>query len=273
MGSDLFNLKDRTVVVTGGMGQLGQQFSLSLVQAGARVACVDVVKEPRKGDQKFLELLSEKKQLKAFTTDITKPEEIKKTFQEIKSSMGVPWGLVNNAALDSPPNASLEENGPFESYPEASLRKIMDVNVLGTTFACQVFGEAMAQNDGGSIINIASIYGLVSPNQDIYEFKREGGKPWFKPVAYSISKSAVFNLTRYLATYWAKQNVRVNTITPAGIFNNQDQKFLDEYLKRMPMGRMAKPDELNGAVVFLMSDASSYMTGSNLVIDGGWTAW
>lgn len=130
----------------------------------------------------------------------------------------------------------------------------------------------MAEGDGGSIINIASIYGAVSPDQSLYEFKRRNGEEFYKPVAYSASKSGIYNLTRYLATYWAKKKVRVNSLTPGGVFNNQPKGFLEAYCGRIPIGRMAEPHEYSGAVIFLASRASSYMTGANLVIDGGWTA-
>jgi len=184
-----------------------------------------------------------------------------------------PTGLVNNAALDSPPGAPAEENGPFETYPEESFDRVMEVNTKGVFLCCQVFGGQMASAGRGSIVNICSTYGVVSPDQTIYDYRREGGETFYKPVAYSVSKSSLLNLTRYLATYWAPREVRVNTLTLAGVFNDQDERFLANYTKRVPLGRMAHEDEYSGAVVFLMSDAASYMTGSNMVIDGGWTAW
>jgi len=145
--------------------------------------------------------------------------------------------------------------------------------VKGTLLCCQVVGAAMARERRGSIVNVSSVYGLLSPQQDLYEFRRQGGESFTKPVAYSVSKSAILNLTRYLATYWAKSGVRVNTLTLAGVFDDQPEEFLEAYTERVPLGRMADAREALGAVVFLASDASSYMTGANLVVDGGWSAW
>jgi len=147
----------------------------------------------------------------------------------------------------------------------------MDVNVKGVMLCCQVFGAAMAKAQRGSIINIGSIYGVVSPDQSLYEYRRTKGEAFYKPAAYSASKSALYTLTRYLATYWAP-HVRVNILTLAGVFNHQDPAFLETYQRRMPMRRMARADEYGGALVFLLSDASSYMTGAELRLDGGWTA-
>jgi NAD(P)-dependent dehydrogenase (short-subunit alcohol dehydrogenase family) len=175
--------------------------------------------------------------------------------------------------VGSPPDAPAEEVGPFEDYPGESFDRVMQVNVKGTLLACQVIGARMADEGRGSIVNVSSIYGMLSPVQELYDFRRDSGETFFKPIAYSVSKSALYNLTRYLATYWAKSGVRVNTLTLAGVWNGQPQEFLDAYTARMPLGRMADASEVVGPVVFLASDASSYVTGANVVVDGGWSAW
>jgi NAD(P)-dependent dehydrogenase (short-subunit alcohol dehydrogenase family) len=150
---------------------------------------------------------------------------------------------------------------------------VMNVNVKGTLLCCQAIGSRMAAEGRGSIVNVSSVYGMLSPVQHLYEFRRRGGEEFYKPIAYSVSKSALYNLTRYLATYWAKSGVRVNTLTLAGVWNGQPQEFLDAYAARIPVGRMADVKEVVGPVVFLASDASSFVTGANLVADGGWSAW
>jgi NAD(P)-dependent dehydrogenase (short-subunit alcohol dehydrogenase family) len=259
---DLFSLAGRIAVITGGSGKLGQQFAQVMVAYGAKVILLDLLQPPMRQNH-----------VHYFKVDITKRKQIEDAAAMICKKWTVPKILVNNAVLDSPPNAPASENGPFESYPEDSFDRIMNVNVKGTFLCCQVFGGLMAEARAGSIINICSTYGLLSPVQEIYEYKRRTGSQWYKPAPYSVSKSAILNLTRYLGTYWAKKNVRVNTLTPGGVFNNQDKEFLAEYCRRIPVGRMADSNELNGAIVFLASDASSYMTGANLVVDGGWSAW
>ena len=257
----LFDLAGRVAVVTGGMGQLGRVCVAGLAERGMRVAILDIVAgEVPDG-------------VRAYGVDITDRGAVERAEHEIEAEWGVPHLLVNNAALDSPPDAPADEVGPFESYPEASFDAVMDVNVKGALLSCQVIGGAMAREGRGSIVNVSSVYGLLSPVQDVYEFRRARGETFFKPVAYSVSKSAILNLTRYLATYWAKAGVRVNTLTLAGIWNDQPAEFLDAYEARVPLGRMLRAEEALGAVVFLASDASSYVTGSNVVVDGGWSAW
>ena len=270
MKNNLFDLNDRVVVVTGAMGQLGREFCLALSRAGARVAALDQLADEKAAQAAFG---ADAANILPVRADVTRRDSLEAAVRTVEVELGVPHGLVNAAAVDAPPNASAEENGPFESYPESSWDRVMEVNVKGTLLCCQTIGGEMAAAGRGSIVNISSIYGLVSPDQRIYDYRRESGAPFFKPAAYSASKSALLNLTRYMATYWAPNNVRVNTVTFGGVFNGQDDRFLAGYSAKVPLGRMARADEYNGAIVFLLSEASSYMTGSNLVIDGGWTAW
>ena len=261
MSDPLFDLDGRVAVVTGGMGQLGQVYLAGLVERGMRVASFDVVAG------------AVPEGVRAYDVDVTDRPSIARALDDLVAEWGVPHLLVNNAGLDSPPDAAAAEVGPFEDYPEATFDAVMDVNVKGTLLCCQLVGGAMAKEGRGSIVNVSSVYGLLSPPQGLYEFRRAQGETYFKPVAYSVSKSAILNLTRYLATYWAKEGVRVNTLTLAGVWNDQPKEFLDAFATRSPMGRMLDAREAVGAVVFLAADASSYVTGSNVVVDGGWSAW
>jgi NAD(P)-dependent dehydrogenase (short-subunit alcohol dehydrogenase family) len=270
MTQQLFDISGRVVIVTGGLGQLGRQYAGALAQAGARVAALDLANDPGPA---LAKIEASRDQLTYVQADVASRASLERALAAIEDKWGPPFGLINNAALDSPPNAPAEENGPFETYPEASWDKVMEVNVKGVMLCCQVFGQAMAMAGRGSVVNIGSTYGLVSPDQRLYEYRQESGPPFFKPIAYSASKSALLNMTRYLATYFAPKGVRVNTLTLGGVFNNQDPRFLAGYCAKVPLGRMARPEEYNGAIVFLMSEASAYMTGTNLVMDGGWTAW
>lgn len=264
----VFDVSNEVVLITGAAGQLGGEYARAFLVQGARVAGLDL----RLGGV-CASLAAEYPERFMFcAADVTSKASLQAALVEVGGRLGTPTVLVNNAAIDSPPSAPLEENGPFEDYPEASWDKVIDVNLKGVYLCCQVFGAAMALAGRGSIINIASIYGVVAPDQNLYEYRRQRGEVFFKPVAYSASKSGILNLTRYLAVYWARKGVRVNSLTIAGVFNHQEQAFLDVYCSRIPVGRMADADEYNGAVLFLASPAARYMTGSNLVIDGGWTA-
>ena len=208
--------------------------------------------------------------------NITDKASINRVLDSIEAKWGVPDGLVNNAGVDTQPSAPPEVSGPFEEFPEEVFREVVEVNLVGTFLMTQQVGKRMKQaGKGGSIINVGSIYGVVSPVQDIYSYKKEDtGIPFVKPVAYSAAKSGLYNFTRYCATYWGRDGIRVNTLTLSGVErSDQDPRFQKNYTNRIPIGRMAKAHEYNGAVVFLLSDASVYMTGSNVVVDGGWTAW
>lgn len=264
----LFDVSREIVLITGVSGQLGGEYAKAFLQRGAHVVGLDM--RPSVGSDALARDYPENYFF--CMADVTDKTTLQDALAEVEKRLGAPSVLVNNAAIDSPPSAPPEENGPFEEYPEASWDKVMDVNLKGVYHCCQVFGTAMAKAGNGSIINIASIYGVVSPDQNLYEYRRQRGEVFYKPIAYAVSKSGILNMTRYLAVYWAKKNVRVNTLTIAGVFNNQEQAFLDAYCGRIPVGRMAGANDYNGSVLFLASPASRYMTGANLVIDGGWTA-
>jgi len=268
MKKDLFDVENLVVVITGISGQLGFEYGKEFLLRGAKVVGLDislsnysrVLYDDFKSNFLFIE------------SDVTNKQSLINARLKVNSIFGSTDVLVNNAAIDSPPSSPLAENGPFEDYPIESWDRVLDVNLKGVFLACQVFGPDMVRKNGGSIINIASIYGIVSPDQSLYNYRRERGEIFYKPVAYSASKSGVINLTRYLAVYWAKNNIRVNSLTIAGVFNNQDIEFLNVYCERIPMGRMANSSEYNGTVIFLASKASVYMTGHNIVVDGGWTS-
>ena len=265
-----FDLADRTIIVTGGLGQLGAAFANALLDAGARVAVVDISDDRSRAKIPLQEVGEDR--LRLFKADVTSKASLKAALDQIEAAWGAPYGLINNAAIDAPPDAPASENGPFEDYPESSLGRMLDVNVKGVVYCCQVFGRAMAKAGRGSIINISSIYGVLSPDQSLYQYRRDRGEDFYKPVGYSVTKSALMNLTRYLAVYWGKAGVRVNTLTFAGVFANQESAFLEPYTKKVPLGRMADPGDYEGPIVFLMSDAARYMTGANVVVDGGFTA-
>jgi NAD(P)-dependent dehydrogenase (short-subunit alcohol dehydrogenase family) len=272
MMDQLFDVRDMVVVVTGGLGQLGRQFSRVLCARGARVAIFDVATEEARLDKPLLQAQNEG-QLMLIDADVTRRDTLARAMAVVEQTWGSPSGLINNAALDSPPDARPEENGPFETFPEDSWDQVMQVNAKGVFLTCQVVGGRMAEVGRGSIVNVSSIYGLVSPDQRLYEYRRQKGEVFYKPAAYSASKSCLFNLTRYLATYWGPRAVRVNTITLGGVFSKQDSIFLENYTARVPLGRMATEADYDGTILYLLSAASSYMTGANIVIDGGWTAW
>jgi len=206
--------------------------------------------------------------------DITRRDSVEALRSAVQKAFGRVDVLVNNAAVndmfESP--AAGAELSKFENYPIELWQKSLDVNVTGTFLCAQVIGAAMAREQQGSIINIASTYGIVAPDQSIYQ-KPDGSQSFYKSASYPTTKGAVIALTKFIATYWGKVGVRCNAISPGGVENGQDAYFIENYSRKTPLGRMSRPTELAGALVFLASDASSYVTGSNVVVDGGWTVW
>ena len=261
---NIFDIKDKIIILTGGSGKLGSIYTNHLIDNGA-VICNFDINTPSDNLNKLLD-----KNYFFFKTDLTKKEDISESLNQVINELGVPDALINNAALDSPPGSEEDQNGPFEDYPEIAWDKIMEANLKSVFLSCQIIGAEMAKNNSGSIINISSHYGIISPDQRIYEYRE---KVFNKPISYSASKSGILNMTRYLSTYWGNKNVRVNTLTLGGVLDNQDKEFIENYSSKVPLGRMANESEYNGAIQFLISSASSYVTGSNMIIDGGWTAW
>ena len=277
MRDELFDVSNKICIVTGGLGQIGKNFAKALYERDARVAIFAAHPTPERVESIFPAAQYQQDRLKVYKVDINKKDTIEAALDQMRQAWpDAPAVLVNCAGIDTQPSAPPEVSGPFEKFPEEVFREVVDVNLVGTFLMTQAVGARMvAAGKGGSIINIGSIYGMVSPIQDIYAYKEERtGVPFIKPVAYSAAKSGVYNLTRYCATYWGKKGIRVNTLSPAGVWRDtQDETFIQNFTARMPMGRMSREDEYNGAVIFLASKASSFMTGANLVIDGGWTAW
>jgi NAD(P)-dependent dehydrogenase (short-subunit alcohol dehydrogenase family) len=271
----LFSVEGKVVVVTGGLGQIGAEFVKALHARGAKVAVLSRSASAESARRSLGEIATDAR-VWIHAADITNKASIDSALDDLEAKWGVPDALINNAGLDTQPSAPPEVSGPFEDFPEAVFREVVEVNLIGTFLMTQAVGARMRKaGKSGSIVNVGSIYGMVSPVQDIYAYRKERtGVPFIKPVAYSAAKSGIYNLTRYCATYWGRDGIRVNTLTPSGVERDtQDATFKANYTARMPIGRMARADEYNGAVIFLISDASVYMTGSNLVVDGGWTAW
>ena len=266
---ELFSLKNKVAIVTGALGLIGKNHCLALADAGANIVVCDL--DESKCNE-FASSLSTKSI--GVGVDITNKSSVENLRDKTLSEFGRIDILVNNAAINDMfgNSQAATEQSMFENYPLEMWQKSMDVNVTGTFLCSQIIGSEMAKSGKGSIINVASTYGLVGPDQSIYK-KPDGSQSFYKSPAYSATKGAIVNFTRFLATYWGNKGVRVNTLTPGGVENNQDEYFVNNYSSKTPLGRMAQPTDYKGAIIFLASDASSYMTGANLIVDGGWTAW
>lgn len=274
-----FDLTGKVALVTGAVGLLGKEHCKALRGAGADVVVADVNEAAVNAFATELAgsagpASGKGGRVLGVSVDVTRKASLEKARDRVLGELGRLDALVNNAAINDmfeSPQAGAELS-KFENYPLDLWQRSIDVNVTGVFLCCQVLGTPMAEAGRGSIINVASTYGLVGPDQSIY-VKPDGTQTFFKSASYPATKGAVLSFSRFLAAYWGKAGVRVNTLCPGGIENGQEPYFLENYGKKTPLGRMGKRDEMGGAIVFLASDASSYMTGSAVVVDGGWTAW
>lgn len=266
----MFDLTGRVAVVTGGVGILGRRFCAALADHGASVAVVDI----DEGEAcSFARELSQIYAVKCsgHGVDIADPDAIAPMADAVESAIGPITILHNNAATKGDDLEKLF--AATEDYTPETWRQIMSVNLDGAFYVAKEVGGRMAANGKGSIIQTSSIYGVMAPDQRIYEGSDYMGGPINTPAVYSASKAGIVGLTKYLSTYWAAKGVRVNTLTPGGVSSGQNSEFHDRYSARIPLGRMANADEITGALVFLASDASSYITGQNIIVDGGLNAW
>lgn len=268
---DLFSLEGKTAIVTGGTGILGRRFCAGLVEFGAHVAVIDLDGEET---EQFARELTKRYGIKCIglACDVSSPREVENMVAKVTGELGEIHILHNNAATKTD-----DLNALFASFEEYSLeewRKVTAVNLDGMFLTAQAVGRQMVrQGKGGSIIQTSSIYGILAPDQRIYEGSFYLDRPINTPAVYSATKAAVAGLSRYLASYWADRGIRVNTLVPGGNESGQNETFQRNYSARIPLGRMCRPDELVAALIYLASDASSYVTGQNIIIDGGLSAW
>ncbi len=253
----------RVVIVNGGAGRIGSSMCLALGDAGAKVVIIDLDLDRAESVAQQVRIDSGGESL-AIGADTTQPDSLRKSLEQITDTFGLPYGLVNATQYRG---SGFYGSDPAD-HPLEAWNQVFNVNVTGVLLACQVFGKAMMKHGGGSIVNLSSTYGVVSADPRIY-----GDSGVNSPISYAASKSAILNMTRYLAIHWRQHNIRVNCLVPGGVFDNQGEEFVKNYSSRTPLGRMARADEYQGAALFMLSDASTYMTGATVTVDGGWTAW
>jgi NAD(P)-dependent dehydrogenase (short-subunit alcohol dehydrogenase family) len=268
---DLFTLNGEVAVVTGALGKLGPIWIETLLEAGAKVFALDHPDAKISQGYKSLQDRFDKQHLQLAFADVTAREALEVAYEKCLHAFGVLSILVNNAGIDQPPG-KLDNACCLEEIPIELNLKVFEVNAMGLFLVTQVFGGQMAKAGRGSIINIGSLYASVAPDSRFYDHIK-CDPPFLKPPAYGASKAAVVNLTRYLATLWAPCGVRVNALSPGGVSGDQDPDFRRKFCERVPLGRMAEASDLRGPLLFLASSASSYVTGIELVVDGGFTAW
>lgn len=273
---DQYKIKDKVVVITGGAGLIGRKHAIAVLEGEGIPVLLDIFEDSLERAKNELLESYPGATICTYVTDITSREALEKVRDDLLEKFGNIYGLINNAANNPKMEGGSKNMGAiqFHNLPLSMWQDDMAVGLTGAFLCCQVFGYEMEKAGKGVIINISSDYGIISPNQNIY---REEGKKeeeqTIKPVSYSVVKHGIMGLTKYLATYWGKKGVRVNTLCPASLENGQDPNFIQKLSDLVPMGRMSKPEEYPATVLYMLSEASSYMTGATMVLDGGRTIW
>lgn len=259
---NLFGLHDEVAAIVGGAGRIGKALARALAAVGAKVAIVDL--DQNAAEALAAELRQSGQRGIAVGGDATREDQLTEAVETITRELGPPAMLVNAAQF----RGTGFYSSSAEDYPRAAWEKVLETNLTAVQLACQTFGRAMIAHGGGRIVNLASTYGVVSPDPRIY-----GASGVNSPVSYAAAKAGVIQLTRYLAIHWREQNIRVNCLVPGGVYDSQSDDFVANYCTRTPLGRMASAEDYQGAVIFMLSSASAYMTGAVVTVDGGWTAW
>lgn len=273
---DQFMITGKVVVITGGAGLIGRRHMEAVLEGEGIPVLLDLFEEPLLKAKKEYEEKYPGKKIETYVADITSRECLEKIKEDLLQKYGHIDGLINNAANNPKMEGGSKNMGAiqFHNFPLNIWNDDLTVGLTGAFLCAQVFGTVMEKQGSGVVINISSDYGVISPNQNIY--RKEGipeEEQIIKPVSYSVVKHGLMGLTKYLATYWAKKGVRVNTLCPASLSNGQDEEFVQKISDLIPMGRMSRPDEYPATVLYMLSDASSYMTGATVILDGGRTIW
>jgi NAD(P)-dependent dehydrogenase (short-subunit alcohol dehydrogenase family) len=274
--AEMFDLTGRVAIITGGAGMLGLRYAEAIAESGGLPVLADLSSENIERGIGSLRASTGVEAL-GVQMDISSKDAVEAMVATVLDRFGRIDILINNAALTVKGGSESMEGyfAPFEDYPLTLWQRALDVNLTGTFLVTQAVGRVMVAQRRGVVLNIAAVYGMVSPDHRIYEgiTNQYGGQAFNTPISYSATKSAILNFTRYLSTYWADKGIRVNSFSPGAVFDDHDETFVRNLTSRIPLARMANKDEYKGVIVFLVSDASSYMTGANVVVDGGWTSW
>lgn len=272
-----FNLDGRVIVITGGAGLLGEQHAEAVIEGGGTAVVLDIKKEAIDATlARLCDKYGKDCRAAGYVTDITDEESIRAVAERITQDCGPVYGLINNAANNPKVEGNAANMGAiqFENFPMSMWLGDIAVGLTGAFLCAKVFGASMAEREHGVILNISSDLGIIAPDQRIY--RKDGlaeNEQTVKPVTYSVIKHGLIGLTKYLATYYAEKGVRCNALCPAGVYNGQNEEFLKKLTNLIPLGRMARVDEYKSTILYLLSSASSYMTGSTMIVDGGRTCW